>query len=120
MMKELSLDDLYECYANTTKRITSDLQTLSNEEIEYILFEQFCVDVWSFFHDDNLGKLHTAVMISDKAVLLSQNIRSLWLELEPTAQKTSWSTGALKNDPKWSKLLSMCSDLQSLLTQQDE
>lgn len=114
-MKDLSLRQLFDFYVDTARWCTSDLPYSSQKEIEYNLLEQFAADVWTFFHDANLRKLHDEGLISNEAMSLSQEIRKLWLELEPTVQATSWSAAALATDQRWAVLFSRCGKLLSQL-----
>ena len=91
-MTEMSTEQLYDFYIDTIGRCTSELRNLTNEEIEYNLFEEFDVGVHSFLHDDNLAKLRDGGFIDNETLALYREVRQRWLAL----QKPSWSIEEVK------------------------
>lgn len=112
-MNQISIDQLYELFVDTAKRCSSATASLSGEEIEYNLFEEFDVGVRSFFHDDNLSKLVEAGMIGTEAIPISQEIRSRWIELE----ESNWTIDEVRNHPEWRRLFALGDSLLALLDQ---
>ena len=111
-MNQISVERLYELYLDTSKRCLSCVCNQSDENLGYDLFEQFDVGVTSDFHDDSLQRLHNAGMISHEAVVISQNIRKFWFDLDPY----SYELNEIRSHPKWKQLFSMCDALQVALT----
>lgn len=114
-MNKITIEQLHELYVDTAKRCSSEITALSDEEIEYNLFEEFDVGVRSFFHDDNLHKLLDGGMITKEIVLLSRDIRSRWIELN----ETNWTISVIKSNPSWNQLFSSCDKLIALLEQRN-
>lgn len=110
-MNEISIDRLYEFYYDAIERCTSKTTSLSDEEIEYNLYEEFDVAAISFLHDDSLARLFAAKLIGEKAIAMSQDIRKVWIEL----QKDNWTTEEIRNEPRWKSLFSLCDELLTLL-----
>lgn len=113
-MNAITTKQLYEQFVDTAKRCSSGIVSLSDEEIEFNLFEEFDVGVRSFFHDDNLIKLAEAGMLSEEAVPVCQRIRSKWIELD----ECNWTIAEIKDHPDWKSLFSACDTLLELLGQQ--
>lgn len=65
-MNKITNKQLFDLYADTANRCSSDVKLLTNEEIEYNIFEEFDVGVMSFFHDDNLNKMINEVVIKKR------------------------------------------------------
>jgi hypothetical protein len=107
-MSEISTADLYDLYLDAVGRCTSKLRNLTDEEIEYNLFEELDVGAHSFLHDDNLTKLRHAGFIDDEMLALSREVRERWLAL----QKRSWSIDEVKTKKEWQELFELCDRLQ--------
>lgn len=112
-MNQITIEQLYVLFVDTAKRCSSEITALSDDEIEFNLFEEFDVGVRSFFHNDNLTKLLKTGMISKETVLLSREIRSKWIELD----ETDWTITEIKSHPSWNQLFSSCDRLIALLKQ---
>jgi hypothetical protein len=112
-MSKISNEKLYELYCDAINRCTSKTTTLSDEEIDYNLFEEFDVAATSFLHEQALQRLLTAGMINEKMMLVSLEVRNLWLEL----QSHNWLTSEIRVEPKWKHLFSLCDELVRLLNQ---
>jgi hypothetical protein len=109
-MTEISTDQLYDLYLDAVGRCTSGLRNLTDEEIEYNLFEEFDVGAHSFLHDDNLTKLLHAGFIDDEMLAISREVRQRWLAL----QKRSWSIEEVKTKKEWRELFELCDRLKLL------
>ena len=107
-MTEISTDHLYDLYLDAVGRCTSELRNLTDEEIEYNLFEEFDVGAHSFLHEDNLAKLRDAGFIDDEMLALSREVRQRWLAL----QKRSWSIEEVKTRKEWQDLFEFCDRLK--------
>lgn len=100
-------EELYELYSDTAAKGSSATASLSDEEMQYNLFEEFEVGAISFFHDNSLQILSDAGLISPEAVRTSQSIRRHWNEL----QATYWTRTEIRTHPRWKQLFQMCDDL---------
>ena len=110
-MNEISVNRLYEFYYDAIERCTSKVILLSDEEIEYNLYEEFDVAAISFLHDDSLARLLAAGLINEKAMMISREVRNTWIEL----QKINWTTKKIRNEPRWKDLFALCDRLLLLL-----
>lgn len=106
-MNEISTDQLYDLYLDAVGRCTSEVHNLTDEEIEYYVFEEFDVGAHSFLHDDNLAKLLDARLIDEEMVAISREVRERWLAL----QKRSWSIEEVKTKKEWEELFELCDRL---------
>jgi hypothetical protein len=107
-MTEISTDQLYNLYLDAVGRCTSELRNLTDEEIEYNLFEEFDVGAHSFLHDDVLARLRDAGFIDDEMLAVSRDVRRRWLAL----QKRSWSIEEVKSGKEWQDLFELCDRLK--------
>jgi hypothetical protein len=107
-MNEISTAEVYNLYLDAIGRCTSELRNLTDEEIEYNLFEEFDVGAHSFLHDDNLTKLHQAGFIDDEMLVVSREVRERWLAL----QKRFWSIEEVKTRQEWQELFHLCHRLK--------
>lgn len=110
-MRQISVEDLYKQYIDTTKRCLSSTCDQSEEDMAYDIFEVFDVGVTSYFYDDALERLRTAGKISDEAAIASRRIRLFWIDLDPY----SFHLNEIYSHPKWKQLFSMCDELQLIL-----
>src|SRR6267378_4316655 len=107
-MTEISTAELYDFYRDTVGRCTSEVRNLTDEEIEYNLFEDFDVGAHSFLHDDNLTKLWEGGLIDNEMLAISRKVRERWL----TLQKRSWSIEEVKTKKEWQELFELCDRLK--------
>jgi hypothetical protein len=107
-MTEISTAELYDLYLDAIGRCTSQLRTLTDEEIEYNLFEEFDVGAHSFLHDDNLSKLRQDGFIDDEMFALSRGVRERWLAL----QNRCWSIEEVRTEKEWQELFDLCDRLK--------
>lgn len=112
-MRQISVEELYELYIDTSKRCLSGTCDQTDENMGYDLFEEFDSDVMAFFSDDALQRLSDAGKISKEAALASQRIRQFWVDLDPY----SFRLDEIRTHPQWKQLFTMCDELQSLLIQ---
>jgi hypothetical protein len=110
-VNEITTEQLYDLYLDTARKCTSRINSMSDEDIEYNLYEEFDIGVLSFFHTDSLSRLFDAGKISEKTVSLSKEIREIWIEL----QTKKWEINEIKKDSDWQKLFLLCDELVLLL-----
>ncbi len=110
-MNEITLEQLYELYLETAAKCNSQVIMLENCELEYKLFEEFDIDVTSYFHQDSLQKLFTAGNINSEAVSLSEEIRRIWFRLSTE----TWTADQIRTVPDWKQFFAVGDELNSLL-----
>lgn len=106
-MAEISPSELHELLRDTVGKATSGVFDLSDEQIEYNLFEEFDVGAQSFLHQDSLNRLRQAGWINDEAVSLGKEVRELWFFL----MQHRWNTDEIKHNAEWRKLFELCDRL---------
>jgi hypothetical protein len=104
--------ELFEDYVDTVERCTSDVLTLSEEDLLCNLFEEFATSVWSFFHEDNLKILRDAGLIDDDMVALSKEVRTRWLALEAFYENRPCTIEEIKSKAEWQELFRLCDQLK--------
>jgi hypothetical protein len=107
-MSKISDRELYELYADTIRRCTSELLNRSDEEIGHELFEEFDVGAHSFLHEDSLARLYRSGYINQHALEESKEIRRKWLEL----QGSSSNIAEIKSSRRWRDLFDLCDRLR--------
>lgn len=111
-MQEITTEQLYEQFIYTLSRCTSATRSLSDEELECCLFEDFSVGVWTFFHENSLVTLREAGFLNDGAVKSGMEIRRRWLSLEACP----WTIEEVRQHPKWDEVFALCDSLMGDLT----
>jgi hypothetical protein len=115
-MNEISAKELYKLYYDTiAKCCTFNLNSYSDDELFYNLFEEFDIGVHSFFHDMSLARLSKSGLIDDVALNLSKKIREKWLSLSGSICDKTITAEQIKTDIAWQELFSLCDQLKSRL-----
>ncbi len=96
-MSEISAAELYELYVDTVGRCTNDLLRMSDQDINYNLFEEFDVGARSYLHESALVKLRQAGYIDDEMLAASKKVREKWLAL----QNKPWRIEEVKTKEEW-------------------
>lgn len=110
-MNAITDEQLFDLLVDTAKRCSSAVISLSDEELEYNLFEEFDVGVRSFLHDDSVSRLVEAGMLSNEAIPICHSIRGKWIELD----MRNWTIAEIRVHPDWKHIHSACDTLLELL-----
>lgn len=70
---DISADRLMESYIDTLQKCGTYLLTMSDDDIEYYIFEEFDIGATTFLHDDTLTKLTKADLINKEIAEKAQN-----------------------------------------------
>lgn len=111
-MSEITLQELYKLYVGTLRWCSSNVRSLSDEELLCNLFEEFDVEARSFLHEISLGKLREAGLIDDEDVEVSKKIRRRWLALE----NQSWTPEQIRCEAEWDDMFKLCDSLTLKVT----
>lgn len=103
-----------EFYVDTLKKCGTNLLKMSDEDIEYNVFEEFDVGAISFLHDNTLSKLEKANLITKEISKKSSVLRSKFLRLQNT---DLWNVDSVRNSKKWNEILKLSDEIKSLLHQ---
>jgi hypothetical protein len=111
---EISSNKLMEFYIDTLEKCGTYLLEMSDEDIEYNIFEEFDVGAISFLHDDTLSKLKEANLITEEISQKSSVLRSNFLLLQNT---DLWNIDSVRNSQNWNEILKLSDEIKSLLHQ---
>ena len=103
-----------EFYIDTLEKCGTYLLEMSDEDIEYNIFEEFDVGAISFLHDDTLSKLKEANLITEEISQKSSVLRSNFLLLQNT---DLWNIDSVRNSQNWNEILKLSDEIKSLLHQ---
>jgi hypothetical protein len=111
---EISINKLMEFYVDTLEKCGTNLLKMSDEDIEYNIFEEFDVGAISFLHDDTLSKLKETNLITEEISQKSSVLRSKFLLLQNT---DLWNIASVRNSENWNEILKLSDEIKSLLYQ---
>ena len=111
-MSDITLQELYELYVGTLRWCSSNVRSLSDEELLCNLFEEFDVEARSFLHEISLDKLREAGLIDDDDVEVSKEIRKRWIALE----SQEWTPEQIRCESEWDDLFKLCDSLRLNVT----
>jgi hypothetical protein len=109
---EISINKLMEFYVDTLEKCGTNLLKMSDEDIEYNIFEEFDVGAISFLHDDTLAKLKGANLLTEEISQKSSLLRNKFLLLQNT---DLWNVDSVKISKNWSEILKLSDEIKSLL-----
>ena len=110
----MSDKQLMELYIDTLKKCGLFLIKMSNEDIEYNIFEEFDIGVTTFLHDTVLQRLKAAGFIDDVIEEKSKYLRRQYLLLQ---NSNIYTVHAIKNDMRWRNLLKLSDEIKEMLCQ---
>ncbi len=114
VIMEIITNKLMEFYIDTLEKCGTYLLKMSDEDIEYIIFEEFDVGAISFLHDDTLAKLKEANLITEEISQKSSVLRSNFLLLQNT---DLWNVDSVRNSENWNEILKLSDEIKLLLHQ---
>lgn len=111
-MKELTTKEQYEYFKETFKKFNLSLLNKSDEDIEYIIFEDIIDNVISFLHTIVIDKLLYEKYINKEVYDLCCDFRKQFLELD---EKTLRSATEIKKSQEWLELIKLADIINSKL-----
>lgn len=111
-MKELTTEEKYEYFEETFNKFNTTLVNQSDDDIEYIIFEDIIDSVVSFLHPIVIDKLLDEKYINKEVYDLSCDFRKQFLELE---EKTLANATEIKGSHEWLELMKLADVIKSKL-----
>lgn len=111
-MRAIAPVELMEFYIEALQQCGMYLLDMSDDDIEYYIFEEFDIGVGSFLHENSLNRLKDANLISEQVFQNSVKLRSSTMALRNTAQ---WNIESVRRDDKWRDILMLSDEIKSLL-----
>jgi hypothetical protein len=102
-MEPLTINERYGLFIDTLTKCCSQVMSLSDEELEYNLFEDCAVEICSYFHESNLSDLRDAGFIDADCESLAKALRHKWNSLE----QTDWTAKSVRTSPEWRRRFEM-------------
>ena len=119
-MVKITVGKLFELYLDTLEMCSENTKLLSDEAIEYNIFEEFIVGITSFFASVSLDRLIDNGLIDEQIYNDSEHLRTLTLELDGSAQ---WNLISFKNSESWDEIIKLSDKIKDNLrkkwTEQD-
>ena len=111
--KRIDFEPIYECFKAGLSHCGVFLLELSDEDIEWHLFEEFDTDCVSFLHESTLNQLLKAGKITpyvaDMSLMLSRRFRAL-------ENTSAWDVSAVRSSPVWLELFLLSDKIKKYLS----
>ncbi len=107
-----TVNDLMEDFTDTLQQCGTHLLKMSNEDVEYYIFEEFDVCAGSFLHQNTLSVLLGAGLITENIEKKSSELRKKFFALEHTDK---WNADSVKHSTEWREILELSDEIKSLL-----
>lgn len=111
-MKELTTKKQYEYFKETFYKFNTTLLNQSDDDIEYIIFEDIIDNVVSFLHPIVIDKLLEEKYINSEVYDLCYDFRKQFLELE---ENTSGGVTEVRESKEWLDLMKLADLIKSKL-----
>ena len=111
-MKELTTKEQYEYFKETFYKFNTTLLNQTDDDIEYIIFEDIIDNVVSFLHTIVIDKLLDEKYINKEVYDLCCYFRKLFLELE---EKSLRSATEVRESKNWLDLMKLADEIKSKL-----
>ena len=109
-MKELTTEEQYEYFEETFNKFNTTLLNQTDDDIEYVIFEDIIDNVISFFHPIVIDKLLEEKYINKEVYDLCCDFRKQFLELE---EKTSVGVTEVRESKDWLDLMKLADEIKS-------
>ena len=111
-MKELKTKEQYEYFEETFNKFNTTLLNQSDDDIEYIIFEDIIDNVVSFLHTIVIDRLLEEKYINKEVYDLCCYFRKQFLELE---EKSLRSATEVRESKDWLDLVKLADEIKSKL-----
>lgn len=111
-MNNRTVKDLMIDFVDTLQQCGMHLLKMSDEDIEYHIFEEFDGGAISFLHENTLSELKKANLITEIMLQKSAELRIKFMALIDTEQ---WNVDSVKYSKKWREILELSDEIKSLL-----
>jgi hypothetical protein len=112
-----TVSDLMGDFVATVQQCGTHLLKMSDEDIEYYIFEEFDVCAGSFLHKNTLSALYEARLITGNIAKKSSKLREKFFALENTDQ---WNVGSVKCSAEWREILELSDEIKLLLKKEKQ
>jgi len=86
----------------------------SEDDIEYYIFEEFDIGVRTYMHNEMLQLFLEDGLIDNDIASKCKLLRALFVDIQPNLPEI-WNISAVKNHPKWRKILELSDEIKTLL-----
>jgi hypothetical protein len=107
-----TINDLMDDFIDTVQRCGTHLLKMSDEDIEYYIFEEFDVCAGSFLHKNTLSALYEAGLITEYIRKKSAELREKFFALENTDK---WNVDSVRHSTGWREILELTDEIKLLL-----
>ena len=111
-MKQLTTKEQYEYFEETFNKFSTTLLNQSDDDIEYIIFEDILDNVISFLHTIVLDELLKEKYINKEVYDLCCDFRKQFIELE---ENTSGGPTEIRKSKEWLDLMKLADEIKSKL-----
>lgn len=111
-MKELTTKEQYEYFEETFDKFNTTLLNQTDDDIEYIIFEDIIDNVVSFLHTIVIDKLLEEKYINKVVYELTCGFRKMFLEIE---HKSSNTATEVRESQEWLDLMKLADEIKSKL-----
>ena len=108
----ITVNELMELFVDTLQKCGVRLLEMSDEHIEYYIFEEFNTGAGSFLHENSLNKLKKANLITETVLQKSTELRKKIFSLEKTNE---WNVASVKYSKEWREILELSDEIKLLL-----
>ena len=108
----ISNKELMDLYVDTLQKAGMDIMSMSDEELEYNLFEEFDVGATSFLHEENLYKLQQANFLTESIVQKSKLLREKYFKL---INARLWSADSVRSSKDWLELFRLSDEIKQMI-----
>ncbi|MBC1378513.1 hypothetical protein HB840_08300 [Listeria innocua] len=114
-MKKLTTEQSFEYYLSSLCMLGMHTINLSDEEIEYEIFEELAIDYPAALSPYTRELLVDNDIIDRKLSLLSKQLQTKLFELDGGFL---WNVKALRTTPEWKEVLRLSDEIKGLIHQQ--
>jgi len=113
-VNKITIGKLFELYLDTLDKCGENSKNLSDEMIEYNIFEEFIVGVTSFLASNSLDDLLDNGLIDEQIYCNSEELRRYTLELDGSNQ---WNISSFRNAESWNKIMVLSDKIKQQIQQ---
>ncbi|WP_313577587.1 hypothetical protein [Lacrimispora sp.] len=113
-MNKITVGKLFELYLDTLDKCSESTKNLSDEMIEYNIFEEFIVGVTSFLANNSLNDLLDNGLIDEQLFSDSKELRRLTLKLDGSNQ---WNVSSFRNAESWKDIIALSDKIKQQIQQ---
>lgn len=113
-VNKIAIGKLFELYLDTLDKCGESTRNLSDEMIEYNIFEEFIVGVTSFLANNSLNDLLDNGLIDEHIYSDSEELRKHTLELDGSNQ---WNVSSFRNTESWKEIIVLSDKIKHQIQQ---